>query len=133
MFGNDLVTENILEQLADLGYPPLHNGVRPALSAILALLDVHNDTSPICARIEQQLKRALNLTEAFVQLAKAAADLPELFSQYRRFDSAQGSEGLGLGLTMVKAVIERHGGRILCQREWGRGFTFSLRLPLLDD
>ena len=63
----------------------------------------------------------------------AAADLPELFSQYRRFDSAQGSEGLGLGLTMVKAVIERHGGRILCQREWGRGSTFSLRLPLLDD
>ncbi|WP_371918620.1 ATP-binding protein [Pseudomonas sp. ICMP 460] len=296
VFGNDLVTENILEQLADLGYPPLHNGVRPALSAmqliefrdvhqrslrielapllpaegdlalgwllsltdlskerdaqqhretmlrflshdlraphsaILALLDVHNDTSPIFAQIEQQVKRALNLTESFVQLAKAeadgyqfqpslfamlvmdafdqvavtaqlkgirlvhdldeaddgmvladqslltralfnllenaikyspsgttvrlshgsaqgwlecrisdqgsgiaAADLPELFSQYRRFDSAQGSEGLGLGLTMVKAVIERHDGRILCQSELGRGSTFSLRLPLLDD
>ncbi|MEX5502114.1 sensor histidine kinase, partial [Pseudomonas syringae] len=33
----------------------------------------------------------------------APEDLPELFSQYRRFDSAQGSDGLGLGLTMVKA------------------------------
>ncbi|MGR3886493.1 CHASE2 domain-containing protein [Pseudomonas sp. 1152_12] len=296
VFGNDLVTRNLLEQLADLGYPPLHNGVRPALSAleliefrdihqrslrmelapllpaegdvalgwllsltdlskereaqqhretmlrflshdlraphsvILALLDVHNGESPIFAQIEQQVKRALSLTESFVQLAKAEADgyhfqptlfamlvmdafdqvaviaqlkgihlvhdldeadegmvsadqslltralfnvlenaikysssgttvtlghcgaqgwlecrisdqgpgiapedLPELFSQYRRFDSAQGSEGLGLGLTMVKAVIERHGGRIQCESELGKGSTFSLQLPLLDD
>lgn len=295
VFGNDLVATNLLEQLADLGYPPLHNGVRPALSAlqliefrdihqrslrmelapllpaegdvalgwllsltdlskereaqqhretmlrflshdlraphsaILALLDVHNGDSPIFAQIEQQVKRALNLTESFVQLAKAEADgyhfqptlfamlvmdafdqvaviaqlkgihlvhdldeadegmvsadqslltralfnvlenaikyspsgttvtlshgstqgwlecrisdqgpgiapgdLPELFSQYRRFDSAQGSEGLGLGLTMVKAVIERHGGRVLCESELGKGSTFSLKLPLLD-
>nr|WP_250212193.1 CHASE2 domain-containing protein [Pseudomonas fluorescens] len=295
VFGNDLVATNLLEQLADLGYPPLHNGVRPALSAlqliefrdihqrslrmelapllpaegdvalgwllsltdlskereaqqhretmlrflshdlraphsaILALLDVHNGDSPIFAQIEQQVKRALSLTESFVQLAKAEADgyhfqptlfamlvmdafdqvaviaqlkgihlvhdldeadegmvsadqslltralfnvlenaikyspsgttvtlshgstqgwlecrisdqgpgiapgdLPELFSQYRRFDSAQGSEGLGLGLTMVKAVIERHGGRVLCESELGKGSTFSLKLPLLD-
>jgi len=63
----------------------------------------------------------------------AAEDLPELFNQYRRFDSSQGSEGLGLGLTMVKAVVERHGGRISCESEVGKGTTFSLRLPLLDD
>lgn len=296
VFGNELVTQNLLEQLADLGYPPLHNGVRPALSAlelvefrdihqrslrmelapllpaegdvalgwllsltdlskerdaqqhretmlrflshdlraphsaILALLDVHNGESPVFAQIEQQVRRALGLTESFVQLAKAEADgyqfqptlfamlvmdafdqvaliaqlkgihlvhdldeadegmvsadqslltralfnvlenaikyspsgttvrlkhsseqgwlecrisdqgpgiaaedLPELFNQYRRFDSSQGSEGLGLGLTMVKAVVERHGGRISCESEVGKGTTFSLRLPLLDD
>lgn len=296
VFGNELVTQNLLEQLADLGYPPLHNSVRPALSAlelvefrdihqrslrmelapllpaegdvalgwllsltdlskerdaqqhretmlrflshdlraphsaILALLDVHNGESPVFAQIEQQVRRALGLTESFVQLAKAEADgyqfqptlfamlvmdafdqvaliaqlkgihlvhdldeadegmvsadqslltralfnvlenaikyspsgttvrlrhsseqgwlecrisdqgpgiaaedLPELFNQYRRFDSSQGSEGLGLGLTMVKAVVERHGGRISCESEVGKGTTFSLRLPLLDD
>lgn len=296
VFGNELVTQNLLEQLADLGYPPLHIGVRPALSAlelvefrdihqrslrmelapllpaegdvalgwllsltdlskerdaqqhretmlrflshdlraphsaILALLDVHNGESPVFAQIEQQVRRALGLTESFVQLAKAEADgyqfqptlfamlvmdafdqvaliaqlkgihlvhdldeadegmvsadqslltralfnvlenaikyspsgttvrlrhsseqgwlecrisdqgpgiaaedLPELFNQYRRFDSSQGSEGLGLGLTMVKAVVERHGGRISCESEVGKGTTFSLRLPLLDD
>ena len=296
VFGNDLVAENLLEQLADLGYPPLHNGVRPALSAlelvefrdihqrslrmelapllpaegdialgwllsltdlskereaqqhretmlrflshdlraphsaILALLDVHSGESPVFAQVEQQVRRALNLTESFVQLAKAEADgyqfqptlfamlvmdafdqvaviaqlkgihlvhdldetdegmvsadqslltralfnvlenavkyspsgttvrlshaseqgwlecrisdqgpgiapedLPELFSQYRRFDSAQGSEGLGLGLTMVKAVVERHRGRIDCESTLGKGTAFSLRLPLLDE
>ncbi|QPO17992.1 CHASE2 domain-containing protein [Pseudomonas sp. Y39-6] len=296
VFGNDLVNQNLLEQLADLGYPPLHNGVRPALSAleivefrdihqrslrmeiapllpaegdvalgwllsltdlskereaqqhretmlrflshdlraphsaILALLDVHNAESPVFAQIEQQVRRALSLTESFVQLAKAEADgyhfqpslfamlvmdafdqvaviaqlkgiqlihdldeadegmvsadqslltralfnvlenaikyspagttvrlshgsaqgwlecrisdqgpgiaakdLPELFSQYRRFDSAQGSEGLGLGLTMVKAVVERHGGRICCESVVGKGTTFTLQLPQLED
>jgi signal transduction histidine kinase len=34
---------------------------------------------------------------------------------------------------MVKAVTERHGGRILCESELGKGSTFSLQLPLLDD
>ena len=63
----------------------------------------------------------------------APEDLPELFSQYRRFDSAQGSDGLGLGLTMVKAVVERHGGRIVCESELGKGSTFILLLPQLED
>ncbi len=60
----------------------------------------------------------------------AHEDLPDLFGQYRRFASAQGSEGLGLGLTMVKTVVDRHGGRIECESEVGKGTTFSLQLPL---
>ncbi|MNN61411.1 Sensor protein DivL [compost metagenome] len=63
----------------------------------------------------------------------SAAELPELFSQYRRFASAQGSDGLGLGLSMVKAVVDRHGGRILCESQVGQGTTFSVQLPLLDE
>ncbi|NVZ73033.1 CHASE2 domain-containing protein [Pseudomonas costantinii] len=297
VFGNELVAENLLGQLAVLGYPPLQDGSRPSLStleivefrdtqqrslrldlaplrpadgdvalgwllsmtdlsterdaqqqretllrflshdlraphsAILALLDVQRHESsrdtPVFAQIEQQVRRALNLTESFVQLAKAESDgyqfepslfamlvldafdqvallsqlkgihlvhdldeageemvsadqslltralfnvlenaikyspsgttvtlslssagewlecrisdqgpgiapqdLPELFGQYRRFASAQGSEGLGLGLTMVKAVVDRHGGRVECESEVGKGTTFSLKLPL---
>ncbi len=61
----------------------------------------------------------------------AADELPRLFSQYQRFASAQGSDGLGLGLSMVKAVVDRHGGRILCESLEGQGTTFSLQLPLL--
>jgi len=63
----------------------------------------------------------------------AAEELPELFSQYRRFSSAQGIDGVGLGLSMVKAVVDRHGGRIECQSEVGRGTTFRLQFPLLAE
>ncbi|MBG6434293.1 CHASE2 domain-containing protein [Pseudomonas aeruginosa] len=61
----------------------------------------------------------------------AAAELPRLFRQYQRFASAEGSAGLGLGLAMVKTVIDRHGGRIGCQSQVGQGTTFEIRLPLL--
>lgn len=61
----------------------------------------------------------------------AAAELPRLFSQYQRFASAEGSAGLGLGLAMVKTVIDRHGSRIGCQSQVGQGTTFEIRLPLL--
>ncbi|MCP1442458.1 CHASE2 domain-containing sensor protein/signal transduction histidine kinase [Pseudomonas sp. GGS8] len=63
----------------------------------------------------------------------AVEELPELFSQYRRFASAHGSDGLGLGLSMVKAVVDRHGGRISCHSVLGQGTTFSVQLPLLSE
>jgi CHASE2 domain-containing sensor protein/signal transduction histidine kinase len=63
----------------------------------------------------------------------AVEELPELFSQYRRFTSAHGSDGLGLGLSMVKAVVDRHGGRISCHSVVGQGTTFSVQLPLLSE
>jgi len=63
----------------------------------------------------------------------AAEELPELFSQYRRFASSQGSEGLGLGLTMVKAVMDRHGGRIGCESVVGQGTVFSLQLLVWEE
>ncbi|RON38759.1 histidine kinase [Pseudomonas frederiksbergensis] len=63
----------------------------------------------------------------------AANELPELFSQYRRFTSAQGIDGVGLGLSMVKAVVDHHGGRIECQSEVGKGTCFTLHFPLLEE
>ncbi|MNW03182.1 Sensor protein ZraS [compost metagenome] len=63
----------------------------------------------------------------------AAEELPALFTQYRRFSSAQGIDGVGLGLSMVKAVMDRHGGRIECRSVVGKGTCFSLHFPLLEE
>lgn len=62
-----------------------------------------------------------------------AEEIPQLFSQYRRFSSAQGIDGVGLGLSMVKAVVDRHGGRIECRSVVGEGTSFILHLPLFED
>ncbi|WP_095191117.1 HAMP domain-containing sensor histidine kinase [Pseudomonas sp. Irchel 3E19] len=63
----------------------------------------------------------------------AAEELPDLFIQYRRFSSAQGIDGVGLGLSMVKAVVDHHGGRIECRSVVDRGTTFLLELPLIPE
>ncbi|NWC11416.1 CHASE2 domain-containing protein [Pseudomonas agarici] len=63
----------------------------------------------------------------------SAVELPCIFDPYRRFTSAHDTEGLGLGMAMVKAVIDRHDGCIRCDSLEGRGTTFTLCLPLWVD
>ncbi len=55
----------------------------------------------------------------------------DLFSQAERSsDRSQG--GLGLGLALVKRLVELHGGSVACQSAGlGKGSTFSIRLPRL--
>ncbi|MEO7319341.1 MAG: hybrid sensor histidine kinase/response regulator, partial [Chthoniobacteraceae bacterium] len=57
----------------------------------------------------------------------------DLFTQaHTSLDRAQG--GLGIGLTVVKSLIEMHGGSIAVQSEGNaRGSTFTVRLPLATD
>ena len=40
-----------------------------------------------------------------------------------------GTRGLGLGLSVVRAFTEMHGGRVAVQSELGKGSTFSIFIP----
>jgi CheY-like chemotaxis protein/anti-sigma regulatory factor (Ser/Thr protein kinase) len=52
----------------------------------------------------------------------------DLFTQGRRgLDRSQG--GLGIGLTIVKRLVELHGGRVDATSHPGRGSAFTIRLP----
>lgn len=63
----------------------------------------------------------------------SAEFLPQVFELFRQQDSGMNrrSQGLGLGLTLVKRVVELHGGSVLAESEGeGKGSTFRVRLPM---
>ncbi len=63
----------------------------------------------------------------------AAADLPHLFDRFYRTDSARSRDqgGAGLGLAIVRAIIEAHGGGVTAVSDGiGQGSTFTLWLPI---
>jgi signal transduction histidine kinase len=58
----------------------------------------------------------------------APDDLPHVFDRYWQAGRKTKS-GVGLGLTIAKAIVEAHGGRISAQSVVGEGSQFSFAIP----
>jgi PAS domain S-box-containing protein len=58
-----------------------------------------------------------------------AEDLSRLFEPYFRAQSAAGIAGTGIGLNIVREIVDLHGGDISVSSEVGKGSTFTVRLP----
>jgi signal transduction histidine kinase len=59
----------------------------------------------------------------------AASDLPFVWDRLYRADVSRSARGVGLGLSLVKAIVEAHGGRVRVESQPGQGSTFSVVLP----
>jgi signal transduction histidine kinase len=61
-----------------------------------------------------------------------AAELPRLFERFHRIDGARGRsfEGSGIGLALVKELVDGHGGSLRVESQEGRGTDFFAGLPL---
>lgn len=60
-----------------------------------------------------------------------ADEVPRLFERFFRASTASVASGTGLGLPIVKAIAELHGGSITVDSVLGAGSTFRLRIPLV--
>lgn len=57
-------------------------------------------------------------------------ELPHLFTQFRRLKGAAKMEGTGLGLFIVKTIVEAHKGTVHVESDGCSGATFTVKLPI---
>lgn len=58
-------------------------------------------------------------------------DLPRIFDRLYRGDQSRATHGLGLGLSLVRAYVEAHGGTVTVTSTPGSGATFTINLSRL--
>jgi PAS domain S-box-containing protein len=63
-------------------------------------------------------------------LGISESDLPKLFKRYFRAGTSSGIAGTGIGLSLVKELLELQDGRVEVQSTEGEGSIFTVRLPI---
>jgi heavy metal sensor kinase len=59
-------------------------------------------------------------------------DQPRIFDRLFRGDRSRSERGLGLGLSLVRAIVQAHDGGVAVESLPGAGSTFTVRLPACD-
>ncbi|MGE0611709.1 MAG: PAS domain S-box protein [Hyphomicrobiales bacterium] len=57
-------------------------------------------------------------------------DMPQMFTRFFRARTSTGIPGTGIGLSIVKMLVEMHGGTITVESKKGEGSCFTVRLPV---
>ena len=97
------------------------------------LIDNAVKYTPAGGRVDIEIERGAG--EAILRVRDTGPGIPtdeqpRIFDRLFRGDTSRAERGLGLGLSVVKAIIEAHAGTVEVQSEPGYGSTFIVRLPL---
>jgi signal transduction histidine kinase len=97
------------------------------------LIDNALKYTPPGGRVDVEVRRAADAAILRVRDTGAGIppdELPRIFDRLFRGDTSRAERGLGLGLSLVKAIVEAHGGTVDVVSEPGQGSTFTVTLPL---
>lgn len=100
----------------------LDNAMRYTKSGDTIKISTYNDSRNLYIQI----------SDTGVGIAKE--HINHIFDRFYKVDQARtrGKHGTGLGLFIVKAIIEKHHGEINVESEQGVGTTFTISIPLVD-
>jgi two-component system OmpR family sensor kinase len=107
--------------------------LRQVLDNLLANVRSHTDPGT-----EAQVRVDSTGDQAVIVVADQGPGLPEdqaarVFERFFRADTSRSRAhgGAGLGLSIVAAIVEAHGGSVAAESAPGRGMTITIRLPLV--
>ncbi len=113
--------------------PAIHADAQQLSQVVLNLVLNAVDVSPKGGKIDLAVVRAAE--EGFVEIkvtdhGTGIPDhiLPLIFDPF--FTTKSKGKGAGLGLSICKGIVSKHGGEIAVDTEIGRGTTFSVHLPI---
>ncbi len=77
----------------------------------------------------QDMGQEVQVCVADTGIGVKAEDLPRIFERFYKADRSRASTGVGLGLSIVKHIVQVQGGRVWAESEEGRGSRFYVALP----
>jgi len=81
----------------------------------------------------EEINREIVISISDTGVGIAEEDLPYIFEDFYSGKATQIKEkGSGIGLAISRRIIETHGGTISVESEFGKGSTFTIRLPILE-
>jgi signal transduction histidine kinase/CheY-like chemotaxis protein len=133
---DELLIEADLRKVKQTIYNLLSNAMKFTLEGGAVTL------SAVCVGNREIVKRFPELSAIkadFVEIAVTDTgigikqeDIPKLFKEFSQIESPYEKkyEGTGLGLALSRELVEKHGGRIWVESEFGKGSKFTFLLPL---
>lgn len=105
-------------RLVQILFNLLHNAVKFTDEGRITIRASHN-----------QKEATISIEDTGTGMTKDVID--RIFDRYEQATDT-GQEGIGLGLTISRQLVELHGGRITVESEFGKGTTFTFTIPLSE-
>jgi len=132
-----LADQSQVEIVLDLQENTLCDGDEASLRQMLEnLLDNALRYTPAGGKIEiglHQSEKKIRLTVADTGSGIGPEHLDKIFDRFYQADKSRSKGKAGLGLSIVKSIVENHHGTIRVQSKPGKGTTFTVQLPLVKE
>lgn len=104
--------------------------------AIMNLIENAAKYSTPPAQIQVSIEEIEEKEEVIIKVSDQGIGIPfvdqeHIFDRFYTVDKAHSQKmgGSGLGLSIVKTIVEKHCGTIILESELGKGSTFTIRMP----